>query len=426
MSTVPTKHPFLTGYTNLMKSVLGIGIISYPYLFSNLGVLLTLLCMSISATFSGLGLILFLYLNEGRNKTMSTLTHKKYIFWIVNFVIVSKCLSVTISYIITIKDIVEGIMKFAFTDKDTKTSSKVCFIVLTLIISPVSTLKRFSKLRITSFIGVFAVFMMVTLTMIRIAKPLLPFMKNDPTSIPGQATEDLLKGMSEESKHEPQLSFFFPTDDSKTGKDTQSAGKNTLHWSLVTLSLIGSFVYSFTCHQNIFSFSNECKMSFRSSIICIFAVISSCMALYTIFGILNAYKFKISSKLFDSLPNDRITIMMKLFFLFVVVFAIPLQLNAAQSYLNIQNTLYRFIFCISIHLVGIVLALFEFSFIKVIKNIGGTVSSFLCYIIPGMYILYFYKSTEYEMTPRWAWMGGFTLLWGVCVLVYTIVSLILW
>lgn len=408
---VKSKNPFSTGYTNLMKSLLGVGILSYPSLFSDLGVPVTLLCMVISAIFSNFGLVIFLFLNRNKSLTMSTLTDKKFVFYFVNLVIVLKCISVSISYILTMSEIIDSVIK-------KESAKKVILTVITLAIAPISTLKTFGKLKITSFLGVGAVVMMVTLTLIRMSLNL------GELSPPHQSNhKSAHKSITNAVQPERNVFLAKPT---RTGVLGSKKGSDLLK---CTFFSFGSFVYSFTCHQNIFTFSNECRMSFRSSVLCTTAVMISSMILYVLFGLPNAYMFKFDdSGFFSSIPNDVITGLMKFFFLFVVIFAIPLQLNAAQNYLEISRPLYRYIFCYCVHIAGLLFTLLNINFKTVISIIGGTVSAFLCYIIAGAYLMYFRRYPDrnngyYVIDGKMMVMGVGTLIFGVGIFLYKMGSI---
>lgn len=407
------KTPFITGYTNLMKSILGVGIISYPMLFQKLGICATLICLSISAMFSSIGLILYLFLNDKRNFTMSNLSGLKSVEYFVNFIILSKCISVSISYIITIRDIFYDIGLKQYI-------ANILLVCTVLAIAPLSVIKTFKKLHITSFLGVFAVGMMVTVTLLRFSDENIFFKKKLITNKPVQTAVANVPFLA------PQQNIQ-PLNDQRTVLNISSGIPKDL---MFFCKSFGSFVYSFTCHQNIFAFSNECRMSFKSSCLCVFSVITSCIFLFIIFGFLNSVVIinmgnPHGESFFSCLPKDKYTLFIKIFFVFVVIFAVPLQLNAAQKCLNITNMPKRFLFCYAVHIIGLLITFSEINFTTVIKNIGGTVSAFLCHIIAGIYILYFIKRPDrngqpYEITTKWRCLGISTLIFGIFVFIYTI------
>ncbi|KRH92451.1 hypothetical protein M153_59460001, partial [Pseudoloma neurophilia] len=411
-----SKTPFLTGYTNLMKSILGVGVITYPLLFYRIGILPTIILMTISAMFSFLGLAIYLKLNYKKNKTITDLTNIKFINYFITFIIFTKCVAVSISYIITIRDIIYSlniIDEFQNFEKGTllKISSsnienvskikKIIFILITFSIAPLSSLKSFSKLQFTSFLGLISVLMMLVISCLRFA-PI------NPSRI--RSTDKLMK-----LNENLLTSFYLRTE------FVQQDFLETDDYFFLLLQSLGSFVYSFTCHQNVFSFSNECQMPLKRTFFCVITVIISCIIIYTIFGLLNAYIIglnvfsliksknddliiqgnnlndslsKGTANFFVSLPADRFTLFLKLFFLLVIIFAIPLQLNTVQKQINLSNIFKRLILSYLIHSVGLIVSFLNLNFNSIIKNIGGTVSSFLCFIIPGclLFILRYFST----------------------------------
>lgn len=361
--------PFLVGYFNLMKSVLGSGLVTYPYLFTINGVVPTVILTLISAFFSAQGLLIYLKLNHMKNKTMSTLTDCKRIKLFVNTIIVMKCVSVTLSYVVMIREIFHNIC-----DRVNVHCPNVLFIAFVLVTMPISTFKQFSKLRFTSFLGIVATCIMVLATLWRLYSK------------------------------QPQGSIAL--------------------YKKIDYNTLGSYVYTFTCHQNIFSFQNECFMSLNQCYSVILCTVASCILLYFVFGLSNAYLFSIGPKFFDSLYDDKITLVMQACFLVMVTFSIPLQLNAAQLYLNITASRYRMAFVSTVVIISIAIALLEISFNTILSLIGGTVSSLMCFIISGFY----YILIGDRKNKLWFFNAVFTLIFGVLILAataYTMFALVM-
>lgn len=350
---------FLTGYLNIMKTILGTGTIVYPFLLNLNGLIPCIIMTGISCIFSILGLIFYAKLNDKKNLTMSTLTSSKKIRIFVNSVISVKCIAVTISYIVIIYEFVS-----VFCKNYNLKYAKFIFVSFFLITIPVCTIKRFSKLRFTSFLGISATFIMVLASLLRLFN----------------------------SKPTGKIFFF----------------------KKFNFSEIGSYVFAFTCHQSIFSFQNESKLSFNKVKYVIISSMISAMVIYIIFGAVNVHLFKIEKKFFESLPKDKITLFMLICFPLTVIFAIPLQMNAALYHLEINNLKFRYIFVIFFHFMGVFIALSGISLSTIISLVGGTTSSFICFIISGFYFLCLGKN---KILRACAYV---TVIYGILIFLLTV------
>lgn len=353
--------PFFVGYFNLIKTVLGTGTIIYPFLISHNGLFMATFITLASCFFSLMGLLIYARLNHKKNLTLSTLSKNTKIQKIVNAVIVFKCISVAISYIKIVGDIVESCAK-NFQIPHTK----LCFITVSILTIPISTVQKFSKLRFTSLLGVSATLGMIIASLFR---------------------------------------YFY----------IKPEGKIELTKNL-DFSKIGSYVFAFTCHQSIFTYQNENVIKLKTVNLAIICSMLSAMVVYITFGLINSHLFIVTDKFFDSLPPDNITLCMQLLFLVTVSFSIPLQLNVAQFYLEIENIGYRYIFVIAVYSAGIFLSLINISLSTIISIVGGTASCLICFIISGLYfILYGDKKPRFMQICAWS-----TLLFGLCVLLTTL------
>lgn len=355
--------PFFVGYVNLIKTILGTGIISYPYLISINGICISLLLTFLSCFFSTVGLLIYARANHKKYKTLSTLTDNKHVQIAVNSIIVFKCSSVAISYIIIISRIIESFCQsFNFSHK------KTAIISLVLLTAPISTIQRFSKLRFTSFLGISASFIMVIASFYR---------------------------------------YF-----------TMKPEGNVEFTKKLDFSSIGSYVFAFTCHQTIFSYQNEREIPLQTVNTVVITSMVSALVIYLVFGFLNAKLFTIKSNFFDSLPSDSITYCMQFCFLFTVIFSIPLQLNAAQYYLKVEKLTNRYLFVLLIYIIGLFFALNEISLNTVLSCVGGTASCLICFVISGGYFL-FYGERKYQLLQ----IGAFgTLVFGGMVLIITLIT----
>lgn len=353
--------PFLIGYINLIKTILGTGTIAYPFLITSNGLIPSICASILSCFFSTFGLLIYAKLNYQKNKTMSTLSkNPQIIFWI-NSVIVLKCISVSISYIVILKEIIRCIC-----DNYGFTHNNYIFIILLILTIPVSTIKEFSKLRFTSFIGLSATILMLLFSFMRFFT----------------------------CKKNGSIHAFRP-----------------FHFNT-----IGSYVFAFTCHQNIFTFQNEFDITLKMCNLVIITTMISALVVYILFGCINSYVFDIGENFFDSLIQDKITLFMQICFFLTLIFAIPLQLNAAQYYISINKIHLRYIFTSFVYFVAIIIAFMKISFNVVLSLIGGTVSSMICFIISGLYYILLAK----QKSGLFYYMSLSTLIFGLIIFFSTL------
>jgi len=352
---------FQIGYINLMKTVLGSGTIIYPSLIYKNGLINTIFLTIMSCFFSTIGLLIYVNLNNRKFKTLSTLTNNRKMRSLIDFIIVFKCVSVSILYIVSINEIIENFCKsFNF-----EWQKSLSFSLLLLNI-PISALKRFSKLRFTSFLGISAIIIMAVASLSR-----------------------------------------FITDTPKGN----IVWRASFDWST-----LGSYVFAFTCHQSIFTYQNESKANLKLINSVIIATMISAMIFYFSFGLLNAYFFDMSDSFFKSLPHDKTTQFMEFCFLVTIVFAIPLQLNAAQYYLRLEKAASRYLFVTSVFLIGVIIAFNHISLDLIFSSVGGTASCLMCFIISGIYFVTLGEKKAIKM--RASAIGS--ILFGSTVLLVTL------
>ena len=111
-------------------------------------------------------------------------------------------------------------------------------------------------------------------------------------------------------------------------------GSQELTQSLsLTLSKLSTFVFSFTCHQNIFSVCNEIKNRTQGNIDkVIFTSIVSALSLYLIVAWSGYCTFgdSVESDVLNNYPQNGLVTTMRIFVAFLVIFSYPLQLDPSR------------------------------------------------------------------------------------------------
>lgn len=214
---------------NLIKAMIGTGILFLPQRAAALGAIPSLFLLFFSAFCSGLGLILYLWLcsKVGRNssiKTLSDVTYKSFGI-IFNLIIVPKCFLVATLYI---KLACEYLYTQLFPGQVSRWKYALFTIVVAFSVLPFVLLTKMGKLRYTSYAAFGAILFLVAFSIMLFAKygsnPAFP----EP-AVTATATKFIL---------------FAPS------------GFKTL---LGYFQGISTFMFSFTCHQNVFPIYNEAR-----------------------------------------------------------------------------------------------------------------------------------------------------------------------
>lgn len=378
-----SKKEFFSVYINLLKTVIGVGLLLYPSLIKQYGILTVVLSSIISAFFSASGLILYILVNKqiGKKSTMSSIAEhiapkfRKF----VDFCVALKCFGVGIIYIIIVKDCITHIFIY-FAGENGSCGifrPNIILLILYILFSPLSFIDKMSKLRFTSLIGSISILAIIVLNIIRYLTtektytlPSLPIDKNAITSF-------------------------------------------------------GSFVYGFTCHQNIFTIQNELKtLSVKSLFKVIACVMSTTLCIYWCFGIINCKILGdkiVGDNLFALYCQEGTFTSITVCFLFVgmLLMSFPLQSIPCRIYtISLIFPSYndckafKVKFTIVLLIVSYCLSISDFGVKECMGLVGGSVSSSICFIICSVYYLKLHNKRRGINALAWA-----TLMFGVAVFI---------
>ncbi|KAF7684289.1 Vacuolar amino acid transporter 5 [Astathelohania contejeani] len=392
---------FISGYVNLLKTVLGSGILSFPGLFAVYGVYNAIILAFISAFLSASGLKIYALCSKklGRSATLSTLAANSIpsLQRIVELSVFIKCLGVSTTYLIIIKQLLPHVTA--------KYNINIFFIpifaqlgIFVILISPLCYFKKIDSLKHTSLCGLLAIFFLLIVSICRLFQNI----------ILNFSTVDIFKAMKIQILDN---SFKSPS----------------IEW----ITNIGKFIFAFTCHQNMFTVHNEMQDNSEQKMSrLIKSVIISALVVYCLFGISNylLYGDKLSDNILEAYPNDLITSLVYIFYILVMSFSYPLQLSPCRIYaLNflglsfnrssseliarIISTTILIIFTYTIAVSGIKLG-------TVYSIIGATASTIICFIIPPI----FYFNLEIQRTRKYDIVAIFLLSIGVFVLSITLLN----
>lgn len=205
----------LSIYINLLKTTMGCGILKYPIFFQVYGIFPCIILTIISALSSFSGIILYINLNDkyGRNNTLSTVTlhFKPFLKILADVVVIFKCYTVSIAYMVYLKKQLEFLISYF----DLSLNVYFLLLMIVILITPFVIMNKLDKLKYTSSLGLIAILLLISTSLYR-------YLNLD-------------------------KSYTLQID---TGN--RSYIDNLSH-----------FVFSFTCHQNIFTIQNE--MSFYNT-----------------------------------------------------------------------------------------------------------------------------------------------------------------
>ncbi|KAK6089409.1 hypothetical protein P3W45_001546 [Vairimorpha bombi] len=349
----------LSIYINLLKTTMGCGILKYPYLFQVYGIIPCILLTIISALSSYSGIVLYIDLNDkyGRNSTLSTVSlhFKPYLKLLADIVVIFKCYTVSIAYLVYLKS------QLIFLTDYYNLPINVYFLLLLIVIliSPFILMNKLDKLKYTSSLGLLAILFLMSTSLYR-------YLSLEKSHILGMDSGN------------------------------RSYINNLCH-----------FVFSFTCHQNIFTAQNE-MISYNSRVLKLTALFSfiSASLVYLIFGLISYMAFgdSIQTSFIDTHPSDGVKVSLSIFYIFLLALSIPLQTNPCKQYLlNMVNEKYLkdekykkvcYFTSVSMILSIYLLSCTNIEFDSMCKLIGGTFSTCMCFIFAGMYHFLSCKMTE--------------------------------
>lgn len=349
---------FISGYINLLKTAIGSGILTYPYLFKSYGIIFTILISLIASLLSFTGLALYIVCSNkiDGNITLSSLASSiipKSKFF-ADFAICFKCFGVAISYLIIIRQLFPPVLVYIFGNQFF-TQPAIALFMFLIVTAPLSYITKIDKLKYTSFCGLFCI-LVVILTVIY------------------------------------KLFHYGPVEWESVKFVTQP--------SILWLTGIGKLVFSFTCHQNMFTVQNEMRDSnLKKMVLLAFCTISSALVIYIIFGLFNylIYGNIITDNILSAYPPDGLTLFVQALYVFVMGFSYPLQINPCRLYitemLSIENTKQKGLSVISIMITTMLLAstyaiaATGIQLGVVYSVIGATASSLVCLIFPAIFYL---------------------------------------
>ena len=395
---------FTASYVNLVKTIIGAGILVLPDALMKMGLLLGLVMMFVAAGLCVLGLHLLnvAAMQLGRKASFSglcsiTYPHAAFVF---ELAIAVKCIGAGISYLSivgkTSKSLAEQLLGLTTGTGDTiftllLRSKAFWTIFFAVAISPVCFMRKMDSLKYTSFGGIAAVFYLVLLT----------------------------------------IWNFFNTTDASFSKIPVFVSP-----SLSMCSAYSAFVFAFTCHQNILPIQNEAGNTTPGGMMSIIGPsVGTANVLYLLVSVFGAatYGNVVKGVLLDSFGNEMPFTIARVMYILLLVLSFPLQVFPCRICIDkmvstispstakkVPNTIYLF------STVGIIalcsgIGALDYEVNKALGWVGATAGTFICYFLPAIIYNKLYMGTRMNWRRISAiglfFAGGLTMVLAVIGLI---------
>lgn len=388
---------FSASYVNLVKTIIGAGILALPAALMKLGLLLGLIMMFVAAGLCILGLHLLNVsaMQLGRKASFSglcSITYPRAAFAF-EMAIAIKCIGAGISYLsivgktsknLAIQMLPENKESFLITLLTSKAFWTISF---ALLITPVCFMRKMDALKYTSFGGLAAVLYLVFLTIWNFF---------------------IVEGAS--FSNIPLFSDF----------------------SFAMCSAYSVFVFAFTCHQNILPIQNEAENNTPSGMMSIVgSSVISANVLYLIVSIFGAatYGSKVEGVLLNSFGTELPFTIARFMYVLLLILSFPLQVFPCRICIDkmvstitpiTANKLPRTVYIAST--LGIIalctfIGALDYEVKKVLGWVGATAGTFICYFLPAIIYNKLYIRTRMDWRRISAILlfiaGGLTLVLAV-------------
>lgn len=363
------RKEIFSEYFNLLKTIVGSGIVAFPSLFPTFGIFPTVFFAVVAAFFSSAGLWLLsecaLFLGTRETTFSASLAGVlPQISGVFNLVVFLKCFGVSVSYLVVVRSLLEQILKDVNLDTPGMTTHLV--VLYGLLMAPVCTIRDLKALKWTSLIGICGAYFCLY----------------------GGVHNLVAKYAAQGFKGLPEAQMF---------------RRPTWYWAGKT----GQLLFLFTCHQNIFAIrAGMANPSRRRMVLVIGSSVGSALVLYILFGIVSylTYGEKITDNVLNSFPSTKLTKTILVFYTVLLSCSYPLQVHPARDCLSEwisgasvvimrgwrpkkTGIPLRILSTTVVVVSGVALALSDMNLRTIQSLVGGTASAVMCNVIPAASIL---------------------------------------
>jgi amino acid permease len=367
---------FFSTCLNLLKSIIGAGILAIPLALKRMGYVPGLLIMGLAALLSGFGLYLLsvVIARSSRNSTFSSVAKEYYPKGAIalDVAIIVKCMGVGMSYVSVVGEVIPDIIRGfnpRLIDRYSWLNVKAIWVWITIgIMAPVVSMRKIDSLKYTSFFGMAAVSYLLGISIYQLAM-----------------TSTIYK-----------VDAFAPI-------------------SIAGFTSFSVFVFAFTCHQNLFPIQNEARdKSSRKTLHAILLSIGGSLSAYSLFGVFSVLSNpEIKDKILSAYPIDKLPfIFARIWYAILLAFSFPLQSYPTRSSMEkifttvvskpVAEKYHLLVYwgstLLILGLCGTVASL-PISLDTFLTIVGSTASPVICYFLPALLFIKMTKS-NYGHTKR--------------------------
>jgi len=238
----------------ICNTIFGSGMLTIPYAMATIGLvngIFAIIIFGLTSFFSLFLLIKCSKMMGGRNVSFFSVSSRTYprLSVIFDLAVAIKCFGVSISYLVIIGELLPKVTLGLFPNlaKDSIFLTGIFWISLCmLIVVPLAFQKSLSSLKYASTLSLIAVNYIVLLVVYFCIKQSKPIQKiDDGLNNNNNITSSSYLSLNNDGSTSQKISYF--------------------KWSMDFFRVLPIFVFSYTCHQNIFTVFNEMKITSRHS-----------------------------------------------------------------------------------------------------------------------------------------------------------------
>jgi amino acid permease len=335
---------------HLLNTLAGTGMLGLPSAYSSSGFVVGTILLIFAAFFSALGLHLLVVSAatvQARNRNSSSSPSASFYsvataampeFAVgIDLAIAIKCFGVSIGYFITVGDCMTDAFRYILRNikPDSETIAQeieeavfsdrhfwiVCAFIMVL---PISFFKSLDKLKFTSTLSLVLIYAMAICIVLYAEGVFDPCLKYYYAAIEGDDATRIVTSFID--RVAPNL-------------DLESCQGSTFMVTTFesTLANLSIFIFSFTCHQNIFAVVNELKRPTRRRVSAVVATAVGCALILYLTVAVEGYRTfgdSVKGNILLNYPQTGLVTMMRIGITIMVIFSYPLQLDPSRRCLT--------------------------------------------------------------------------------------------
>lgn len=392
----PRTGTFLSSWSVLANTILGIGLLGLPWAAAQVGWILSFVLLGAAAFWANFSLYLLSCVAlevGGRTTTFYSVctTVAPHLRLFVDMAIAVKCFGVATSYLLVVAQTLLPMLDPC--PKDMKVMRGLTIMACVLLVAPVCARRRLGKSTMTNWIALSCIFYVWCLFMVK------SFVKATDS---GDASDDVTTSMGPVG-------------------------------AINVLSTVPVYIFAFTCHQNMFPITNEIKdPSPRKLGGVATAAVSTALALYVAAATLGyaVYGSTVKENFLLALPDGPLVTAGRFFMAISNVLSFPLQCHPCRRSLTVligrvtgesyeypekgERMLRRYLTC-AICIGTVIVATFVDDMGMVFSIIGTVGSNTICLIMPAYLYIKTFESNESSSVIMIS-MAKLQLLIGLIVL----------